>query len=105
MWTGKESVHHVVRLVDQLILMPQSRIYAIEQGDIEWIGWDTNTSILASLHNLVASVVAGLSSNTDVETLLVHLPGDRDKPVAEETFPTIAEFSARAFTEFMYGEG
>lgn len=99
-------VRHVLGLVNHLILMPQSRIYALEQGDMEWIGWDTNTSILASLHNLVATVVGGMSKGTDVEKLLIRAPGESETtPVEEETFPTIAEFSARYFTEFMYGEG
>lgn len=108
-WAGRVPVRHVLGLINHLTLMSNSRIYALEQGDIEWMGWDTNTSVLASLHNHVVRLIGGLSNaeDKDVEPLMIRPPGGggEDQPVAEETFPTIAEFSARMFTEFMYGEG
>lgn len=100
MWAGKQSAHHVNRLINHLTLMPQSRIYAIEQGHIGWMGWDVNTSILASQHNLIASLVGGLSKGVDVKSLLVRAPGEDEEPEPMQ-FPTIAEWIARGEAHFM----
>lgn len=89
---GRTPAAHVNRLINHLTLMPSSRIYAIEQGDIEWMGWDVNASIAASTHNLIASLIAGLSKGIKVEDLMFKTPA-ADKPV-EVTYPTIAAFLA-----------
>lgn len=102
-------VRHVLALINHLSLTPQSRVYALEQGDIEWMGWDVNTLVAVRTHDLIASLIAGLSKDIDAETLRFRLPGEADpllpQPTEELTFPTIAEFSAAMFSEFMYGKG
>lgn len=89
------SARHVNRLIEHLAIMPESRVYAIEQGDLAWMGWDTNTTILASTHNLIAHLIAGLSKGVDVKDLLIETPGGPEEPkVTEISFPTIADFIA-----------
>lgn len=90
-WAGTQPARHVNGLINHLLLMPQSRIFAIEQGHIGWMGWDVNTSILASQHNLIASLVGGFSKDVDVKSLLVRAPGEDEEP-EPMTFPTIAEW-------------
>lgn len=101
-WAGTVPAHHVNALIAHLMLIPHSRVYAIENGDLAHMGWDIAASIAASTHNLIAMVAAGLSKDVDLEQLLIHAPGDDEPPAPK--YPTIAEFSEAGFTKFMYGE-
>lgn len=97
MWAGRETVTHTLRLIEHLWIMPQSRIWALEQGDIEFMGWDTKTTILASHHNLFVQLLAGLSKDMDAESLMIRIPGEPE-PESELTFPTLAAFATQLET-------
>lgn len=90
-------------LTEQLLLNPHSRVFALRGGTPELQGWDANTVVAARSHNLIASLIAALSTGVDLESLLINYPKAAD--VAPAGPKTLAEFSEVAFQQFMYGKG
>lgn len=98
--TGRHSARFVNQLINHLTINPQSRIFALEQGDLDWKGWDAATSIAASTHNMLAMFIAGFAKEGDVDldALLVRYPGEDDTTppaTTEIRFESIADFIAR----------
>ena len=81
------------------MLNPHSRVYAIRGGSPELQGWDAATIIAARTHNLIVSVIQGLSGTNDPE-LYVDYPGVKPE---EKQPTTLAELSIAGFNQFMYG--
>lgn len=103
MWAGRIAARHVVILSHQLLLNQHSRCFAIKGGTPELKGWDASTQIEARTHNLIASLLMGLSGGKSQPGLFIDYP---KPPVAEVEQPkTLAEFSVAGFNRFMYGEG
>jgi hypothetical protein len=89
-WSGKEPVAHVLRLIEHLAIMPRSRIAALEQGDLEWMGWDGSQSIAASTHNWIVRLICGLSK-VDPDPHLIRTPGAEEEQPTELTFSSLAD--------------
>lgn len=91
--------------MEHLRLNPQSRIFALDQGHIGWMGWDAGTEAAVATYNLIASIVASFTGKEIPVDALYPLPGESRirKPDDEPAAPTIAEFSLGAFHKFMYG--
>lgn len=56
------------------MLNPHSRVYAIRGGSSELQGWDAATIVAVRTHNLIASLVQGLSGKQDPE-MFIDYPG------------------------------
>lgn len=100
MWDGKQPVRHVLYLAEHLALNPHSRVFAIRGGSPELQGWDAATVIAARAHNLIASLIQGLSKGPANPEMFIDYPGAKPE---EKQPATIAELSVAGFTEFMYG--
>ena len=100
-WAGTVPARHVNRLIENLVLNPQSRVYAIRQGSMEWLGWDATTSAVVRLHNLVAVLISAFGKDIDLSELWMDAP---DGAPEAEQFATIAEFNEAAFIKFMSRE-
>ena len=102
-WTGRLSARHVVILTNQLVLNPNSRVYALKGGASDLQGWTTEATIAARTHNLIAGILAGFSKGVSASDLLIEHPAVR---VANEVKQpkTLAEFSISGFNSFMYDE-
>lgn len=74
MWLGREDAWHVIVLAEQLVLNPHSRVFALRGGAPDMQGWDASAVIAARTHNLIAMLIAGLSSGTDINDLLIEYP-------------------------------
>ena len=83
-WTGDLSVRHVIVLTEHLMLNPHSRVYAIRGGSPELQGWDAATVVAVRTHNLIVSLLQGLSGKKDPEMFI-------DYPGAEEHENTILQ--------------
>lgn len=87
------------------MLNPHSRVFAIRGGAPDLQGWDAATVIAARTHNLIASLIAGLSKGDPDPTMFIQYPG----ATSEATTPTeikpatLADLSVTGFTKFMYG--
>lgn len=98
-------VRHVLYLAEHLVLNPHSRVFAIRGGAPDLQGWDAAAVIAARTHNLIASVIAGLSKDDPDPAMFIHYPG----VTSEETQPleirpaTLADLSVAGFAKFMYG--
>ncbi|GAA2577291.1 hypothetical protein [Microbacterium binotii] len=90
-WDGHLDPAHVIVLTAQLQLNPRSRVFAIRGGAPEMQGWDAATVIAARTHNLILSLIGGLSKGQDIKPHLIEYPG---RNVAEEEAvpKTLAEF-------------
>lgn len=105
MWAGTLPCRHVLYLAEHLTLNPHSRVFAIRGGAPELQGWDAAAVIAARTHNLIASVVAGLSKGEHDPAMFIQYPG----ATSEETQPreiqpaTLADLTAVGFSKFMYG--
>lgn len=95
MWAGRVSARHVIYLAENLVLNPQSRVFAIRGGTPELQGWDTNAVLTARLINVVLGVV-GVKD----ESVYVQYPGRADAE-AEMPYQTLAEFSEAGFMKRM----
>ena len=100
MWDGKVPVRHVLYLAEHLSLNPRSRVFAIRGGAPDLQGWDAATVIQARTHNLIASLIQGLSKGEPNPDMFINYPGVKPE---EKQPATIAELSVAGFTEFMYG--
>lgn len=98
MWAGKVSVKHALILVGQLQLNPHSRCRMIRLGgDPRWIGWDSNSELAASQHDLIVAFASGKSLS---ENDLYPRPGRIKKPDNGGLFaPSIADFNVGAFMQ------
>lgn len=98
-------VRHVLYLAEHLALNPHSRVFAIRGGAPDLQGWDTAAVIAARTHNLIASVVAGLSKGDPDPAMFIHYPGvtEEETQVTEIRPATLADLSVAGFTKFMYG--
>jgi hypothetical protein len=99
-WDGIEDAWHVVVLTEQLVLNPQSRVFAARGGTPELQGWDQHTIVLARTHNLLAGIVAGLSKGTDLEDLLIAYP--KAKPEKAPEPKTLAELMSGSMEFFAH---
>lgn len=87
MWAGTLSAYHVIVLTEHLVLNPHSRVFAIRGGSLELQGWDQATVVAVRTHNLILSLIQGLSGHHDPEAFIDY-PG----ATPEEKQPaTIAE--------------
>lgn len=93
-------VRHVLYLTEHLAMNPQSRVFAIRGGTPELQGWDAQTVIIARMHNLIASLIQGLSQGEPNPDMFVDYPGAKPE---EKQPATIAELSVAGFNQFMYG--
>ena len=80
-----------------------SRTSAIRGGTPQLKGWDNQTVILARLHNLMASLLMGLSGGKGGDDIFVKFPKAPEQEAPE--MKTLADFSVAGFNKFMYGEG
>jgi hypothetical protein len=91
-WEGREDAWHVVILAEQLVRNPHSRVHAIRGGTPELQGWDANTIVLARTHNLIAGLIAGLSSGANLDDILITYPAPEPEQKPEPQ--TLAELFA-----------
>lgn len=86
-WAGTLSAHHVGVLAQHLVRNPHSRVFAKRAGSPDLQGWDQATIVAVRTHNLIASLLQGLSGKHDPE-VFIDYPG----VTPEEKQPaTIAE--------------
>ncbi|MGO2188180.1 MAG: hypothetical protein ACTH4Y_08025 [Microbacterium gubbeenense] len=104
-WAGRVSARHVLILAHQLTAVPDSRVFALRGGTPQLQGWDSGTVIAARTHNLIVTLINGLSGKSgDVpDDLFIHYPGTQKKPVEDQP-KTLADFSSIGFAKFMYGD-
>ena len=102
MWAGRVSARHVAVLTHQLLVNQQSRVFAIRGGTPRLKGWDEPTVIAARTHNLIASLLTGLSGGKSNQDLFIDYP---QAPKPEVEMKTLADFSVAGFNKFMFGEG
>ncbi|RBO73538.1 hypothetical protein DSP71_05115 [Microbacterium sp. H6] len=75
-------------------------MFAIRGGSPELQGWDAATVVAVRTHNLIASLVQGLSGEKD-PAMFIDWPGrDAEKELTFEP-KTIAELLAGALDNFM----
>ena len=98
MWSGDLPVRHVIVLSEHLTLNPHSRVFAIRGGSPELQGWDSATVIAARTHNLIASLILGLSKDKKTD-LFIEYPG-AEKHQADVQPRTIAELLAGPLAKF-----
>lgn len=101
MWAGTLPVHHVIALTEHLNLNPHSRVFAERGGTPELQGWDAATVIAARTHNLIASLIQGLSGAEHPE-MFIDYPGAPVETV-EIRPATLAELTPAKFDRFMFG--
>jgi hypothetical protein len=92
----------VIFLSEHLALNPHSRVFAIRGGAQELQGWDAATVVAVRTHNLIASLILGLSKAPAEPGMFIEYPGITPE---EQQPTTLAEFSVSGFNKFMYGEG
>ncbi|KJL39906.1 hypothetical protein [Microbacterium trichothecenolyticum] len=96
-WAGKESAWHVVVLTEQLVRNPHSRVFAERGGTPELQGWDATAVIAARTHNLIAGIIAGLSSGTSLDDLLIAYPSAKQAPPEPKTLAELFGSGALGF--------
>jgi hypothetical protein len=97
-WAGRVSAWHVIVLTEQLVLNPASRVRALREGTPAVQGWDKNTDVLARTHNLIAGLIAGLSTGVNLDDILITYPtAENEEPRAPQT---LAELVGWGFNEF-----
>lgn len=87
MWAGTLSAYHVIVLTEHLVLNPHSRVFAIRGGSLELQGWDQATVVAVRTHNLILSLIQGLSGTHDPAGFIDY-PGAKPE---EKQPATIAE--------------
>jgi hypothetical protein len=97
-WDGKVSVRHVIILAEHLVLNPHSRVYAIRGGSPELQGWDAATVVAVRHHNLMVSLIQGLSGQKD-PSMYIDWPGAEDHETTIQP-QTIAELLAGPLNAF-----
>lgn len=91
-------VRHVIILTEHLMLNPHSRVYAIRGGAMELQGWDQGTIVAVRTHNLILSLLQGLSGSHD-PTAFIDYPGVKPE---EKQPATIADLYS-VVDQFMDG--
>ena len=69
-------------------------------GESQFQGWDRNSDLLMQVHNLIASLIQGLSGKKNPDMFVRH-PLDKREEVLRPK--TLAELSAATINNFMYG--
>ncbi len=96
MWEGKLAANRVVSLTLTLLSDPNSRVFAIREGEPRTRGWDENTLLLARTHNLIASFIASQSKKKPPPEFWVEYP----KKKVEEQPKTFREMNLSLFQGF-----
>ncbi len=98
-------VRHVLYLAEHLVLNPHSRVFAIRGGAPDLQGWDAATVIAARTHNLIASLIAGLSKGDPDPAMFIKYPGvtEAEMEPTEIRPATLADLTVGGFAKFMYG--
>lgn len=100
MWDGTVSAKHVIILAEHLVLNPHSRVFAIRGGSPELQGWDAATIAIVRTHNLIASLLQGLSGKKDPE-MFIDYPGAEERENTILQPATLADLVGGALEKFI----
>jgi hypothetical protein len=96
-YSGELAPHVLVNLVEQLKLIPTSRVRAIELGGIEFLGWDTAQYTRANHYDLLAALIAGLSNKPLPDDARYPRPTAESEQSVTTELGTIADFDEVGF--------
>lgn len=87
-----------------LAFNPQSAMHAMVLGGLKWRGWDVNSHVTANVHDVIASMAAGLSGKRGMPDNWKHPRPVRDDEKKKMLAPTLAEINVDGFLRMIHSD-